>query len=193
MPSILEFSDLKCETQILGKAESTRALHLCVLKLETLQRIQIIRIPGFCFGILTTFGWWIHTRRTECQSGHHSAVLSLQASSSPVQRPGGRQTVTMIPGDGVGPELMTSVKDVFTVAGVPVDFEEMFIRWVSPKVVVQFFRQRTSLCEYESLSSSLSSWTRAPTSNLEHYQATLTLISGLVCLLLCFRWMGRKP
>jgi isocitrate dehydrogenase (NAD+) len=31
--------------------------------------------------------------------------------------------VTLIPGDGVGPELMTSVKDVFSAAGVPVDFE----------------------------------------------------------------------
>ena len=47
-----------------------------------------------------------------------------------MQRPQGRQTVTMIPGDGVGPELMSSVKDVFSVAGVPVDFEEMFIRSV---------------------------------------------------------------
>ncbi len=34
----------------------------------------------------------------------------------------------MIPGDGVGPELMSSVKDVFSAAGVPVDFEELFCR-----------------------------------------------------------------
>ena len=38
--------------------------------------------------------------------------------------------MTLIPGDGVGPELMTTVKDVFTAAGVPVDFEELFIRYV---------------------------------------------------------------
>lgn len=38
---------------------------------------------------------------------------------------GGRVTVAMIPGDGVGPELMTGVKKVFTSAGVPVDFEEI--------------------------------------------------------------------
>ena len=30
---------------------------------------------------------------------------------------GGRVTVAMIPGDGVGPELMTGVKKVFTSAG----------------------------------------------------------------------------
>ena len=51
-------------------------------------------------------------------------------SSAPVQRPEGRQTVTLIPGDGVGPELMVSVKDVFTAAGVPVDFDEQFLRFV---------------------------------------------------------------
>ena len=29
----------------------------------------------------------------------------------------------MIPGDGIGPEMMNYVKEVFTHAGVPVDFE----------------------------------------------------------------------
>jgi isocitrate/isopropylmalate dehydrogenase len=29
----------------------------------------------------------------------------------------------MIPGDGIGPEMMNYVKEVFTIAGVPVDFE----------------------------------------------------------------------
>lgn len=33
-----------------------------------------------------------------------------------------------IPGDGVGPELMHSVKDVFQAAGVPVKFEEIYLR-----------------------------------------------------------------
>ena len=49
-------------------------------------------------------------------------------SSEPVSKPQGRQTVTMIPGDGVGTELMASVKDVFSAAGVPVDFQEIFAR-----------------------------------------------------------------
>uniref|UniRef100_A0A6F9DFV1 Isocitrate dehydrogenase [NAD] subunit gamma, mitochondrial-like n=1 Tax=Phallusia mammillata TaxID=59560 RepID=A0A6F9DFV1_9ASCI len=38
---------------------------------------------------------------------------------------GGRHTVTMIPGDGIGPEVMQGVKQVFLCAGVPVDFEEV--------------------------------------------------------------------
>lgn len=35
----------------------------------------------------------------------------------------------MIPGDGVGPELMSSVRSVFSAAGVPVDFEEVLARF----------------------------------------------------------------
>ena len=29
----------------------------------------------------------------------------------------------MLPGDGIGPEMMTYVKEIFKVAAVPVDFE----------------------------------------------------------------------
>lgn len=36
---------------------------------------------------------------------------------------GGRQTVSMIPGDGIGPEVCSGVQQVFASAGVPVDFE----------------------------------------------------------------------
>lgn len=56
------------------------------------------------------------------------SVVCLQASTEPVTNPSGRQTVTMIPGDGVGPEIMGSVKDVFKAVGAPVDFEELFVR-----------------------------------------------------------------
>lgn len=36
---------------------------------------------------------------------------------------GGRHAVTMLPGGGIGPELMIYVKEVFKYAGAPVDFE----------------------------------------------------------------------
>ena len=42
--------------------------------------------------------------------------------------------MTMIPGDGVGPELMSSVRAVFSAAGVPVDFEEILARYVNATV-----------------------------------------------------------
>ncbi|KAK9501502.1 hypothetical protein O3M35_012214 [Rhynocoris fuscipes] len=38
----------------------------------------------------------------------------------------GRTKCTVIPGDGVGPELMYTVQEVFKAAGVPVDFEVFF-------------------------------------------------------------------
>ena len=31
--------------------------------------------------------------------------------------------MTLMPGDGIGPEMMGHVKDIFRVAGVPIDFE----------------------------------------------------------------------
>ncbi|XP_072176725.1 isocitrate dehydrogenase [NAD] subunit gamma, mitochondrial-like isoform X2 [Diadema setosum] len=37
---------------------------------------------------------------------------------------GGRHTVTLIPGDGIGPELMLHLRQVFRHAEAPVDFEE---------------------------------------------------------------------
>lgn len=43
----------------------------------------------------------------------------------PPAKYGGRHTVTMIPGDGIGPELMLHVKEIFRHACVPVDFEEV--------------------------------------------------------------------
>lgn len=36
---------------------------------------------------------------------------------------GGRHAVTMLPGGGIGPELMNHVQEIFHFAGVPVDFE----------------------------------------------------------------------
>lgn len=36
---------------------------------------------------------------------------------------GGRHAVTMLPGTGIGPELMSYVKNVFRYAGAPVDFQ----------------------------------------------------------------------
>jgi len=47
----------------------------------------------------------------------------LKSANIPLAKYGGRHTVTMLPGDGIGPEMMGYVKEVFRYAGVPVDFE----------------------------------------------------------------------
>ncbi|KAM6976774.1 isocitrate dehydrogenase [NAD] subunit gamma, mitochondrial-like [Aplochiton taeniatus] len=41
----------------------------------------------------------------------------------PPARYGGRHTVTLIPGDGIGPELLRHVRELFRFSCVPVDFE----------------------------------------------------------------------
>ncbi|XP_042221483.1 isocitrate dehydrogenase [NAD] subunit beta, mitochondrial-like isoform X1 [Homarus americanus] len=46
---------------------------------------------------------------------------------APVSKPEGHTTATLVPGDGVGPELCQVVLDVFKSAGVPVDFEELYL------------------------------------------------------------------
>jgi isocitrate dehydrogenase (NAD+) len=43
-----------------------------------------------------------------------------------VMAPKERVTATLIPGDGVGPEMVTAVEEVFKAAGVPMDFEVFF-------------------------------------------------------------------
>uniref|UniRef100_A0A452RN22 Isocitrate dehydrogenase [NAD] subunit, mitochondrial n=1 Tax=Ursus americanus TaxID=9643 RepID=A0A452RN22_URSAM len=59
--------------------------------------------------------------------GAAKAALRPALLSPPSAKYGGRHTVTMIPGDGIGPELMLHVKSVFRHACVPVDFEEVHV------------------------------------------------------------------
>ena len=49
-------------------------------------------------------------------------------SRAPTGTYGGRHTVTMLPGDGIGPQLMQGTQDVFKSAGVPIDFEEVNLK-----------------------------------------------------------------
>uniref|UniRef100_A0A672N3E7 Isocitrate dehydrogenase (NAD(+)) 3 non-catalytic subunit gamma n=1 Tax=Sinocyclocheilus grahami TaxID=75366 RepID=A0A672N3E7_SINGR len=49
--------------------------------------------------------------------------LFLQPFTPPPAKYGGRHTVTLIPGDGIGPELLNHVRELFRFCCVPVDFE----------------------------------------------------------------------
>ena len=64
-------------------------------------------------GAINTFGSDIHQRNF--------------GSKSVLAKYGGRYTVSMLPGAGIGPEMMNHVKEVFRYAGVPVDFEEIAV------------------------------------------------------------------
>ncbi|GJQ71611.1 hypothetical protein Trydic_g11312 [Trypoxylus dichotomus] len=61
---------------------------------------------------------------------HISAVSNVEAEVT--ERPDSRRTCTLIPGDGVGPELVYSVQELFKSAGIPVDFESYFFSEVNP-------------------------------------------------------------
>jgi len=61
------------------------------------------------------------TRVAPCVSSTRG--YKLKSSNIPLAKYGGRHTVTMLPGDGIGPEMMGYVKEVFRYAGAPVDFE----------------------------------------------------------------------
>ncbi|XP_054878882.1 isocitrate dehydrogenase [NAD] subunit beta, mitochondrial isoform X2 [Poeciliopsis prolifica] len=67
------------------------------------------------------------TRLQQLVSRPLSVSASLCGSESPPTRADSTFKVTMIPGDGVGPELMTAVKDVFKAGDIPVEFDEFFI------------------------------------------------------------------
>ncbi|XP_059506769.1 isocitrate dehydrogenase [NAD] subunit beta, mitochondrial isoform X3 [Stegostoma tigrinum] len=62
--------------------------------------------------------------RTLATSSLLSSSSQTQFYSPAAERPDGDFKVTMIPGDGVGPELMHVVKEVFKAADVPVQFDE---------------------------------------------------------------------
>lgn len=53
----------------------------------------------------------------------HKNPLRKKVTEIPKAQYGGRHTVTMLPGGGIGSELMNYVREIFRYAGVPVDFE----------------------------------------------------------------------
>lgn len=56
-----------------------------------------------------------------------STTRGFQAQADLAPSSEDKRCVTLIPGDGVGPELMESVKEVFRSAAVPVEFEEIHL------------------------------------------------------------------
>jgi len=72
----------------------------------------------------TVAGAQLHT------SPHHDAGIK----ATPVTKPEGTALCTMLPGDGVGPELMHAVQEVFKAAGVPVKFEGFYLSETNPTI-----------------------------------------------------------
>ncbi|RVE48253.1 hypothetical protein evm_007110 [Chilo suppressalis] len=68
----------------------------------------------------------VNTKENVCFASQSIGTLQPNASKE------GRIKCTLIPGDGVGPELVYSVQEVFKAAGIPVDFESFFFSEVNP-------------------------------------------------------------
>lgn len=51
--------------------------------------------------------------------------LKLTTVTQPKAKYGGRFMVSLLPGDGIGPEMMRHVRNIFNLGGFPVDFEEI--------------------------------------------------------------------
>ncbi|XP_019881845.1 isocitrate dehydrogenase [NAD] subunit beta, mitochondrial [Aethina tumida] len=69
---------------------------------------------------------------TQAAQRNIHSVSQQNAAVNQCERPDTRVSCTLIPGDGVGPELIFSVQEVFKAAGVPVDFESYFFSEVNP-------------------------------------------------------------
>lgn len=64
----------------------------------------------------------------------HQSRAALSTTST--EKLDSKVKVTLIPGDGVGPELCFAVKEVFQSMSVPVHFEELFLSEVNPNMSV---------------------------------------------------------
>ena len=59
---------------------------------------------------------------------------------SPDSTYGGRHTVTLIPGHGIGPGLIEGIEEVFRKAGVPMDFEVANLAGETPEEIMSSFQ-----------------------------------------------------
>ncbi|KAF8238730.1 mitochondrial NAD-dependent isocitrate dehydrogenase subunit 2 precursor [Tricholoma matsutake] len=62
----------------------------------------------------------------------------------------GKYTVTLIPGDGIGPEISQSIKDIYVASGVPIQWEEVSVtpvlkggKTVIPEMAIQSVKRNT--------------------------------------------------
>lgn len=74
-------------------------------------------------------------------------LLSQQQQTITELNQGTNLKCTLIPGDGVGPELCLAVRNVLSAISVPIDFEEFFLSEVNPSMSVPLETVVTSIKE----------------------------------------------
>lgn len=66
-------------------------------------------------------------------------ILQFQVSTAPTSARGfasGSRKVTLIPGDGIGPEISAAVQKIFTTANVPIEWESVDVTPVMVSVFI---------------------------------------------------------
>ena len=72
----------------------------------------------------------VMTAASHLVSNHQDQRRGIVSYGAPAARNakyGGRFMATMLPGDGIGPEMMSYVRTIFKATGIPVDFEEIHL------------------------------------------------------------------
>ncbi|KAK2163076.1 hypothetical protein LSH36_86g06022 [Paralvinella palmiformis] len=88
-------------------------------------KLFIPALPGCSRRLLSNL--WNPRGLTVGTTQRRNLHSSLHIKNLPRAQYGGRHTVTVMAGDGVGPELMAHLQEVFHCAGAPVDFEEVML------------------------------------------------------------------
>ncbi|ORZ01755.1 isocitrate dehydrogenase, NAD-dependent [Syncephalastrum racemosum] len=89
---------------------------------------------------------------------------------------GGKYTVTLIPGDGVGQEIATSLKDVFKAADVPVEFEQYNVSGLTEEGEALF---QESLASLRRNKVGIKGTLYTPTTKLGHKSFNVTMRKDL--------------
>jgi isocitrate dehydrogenase (NAD+) len=89
-------------------------------------------------------------------ASNHSRHLRRYAAAAPTaafagqKGSNGKYTVTLIPGDGIGPEISESIKNIYVAAGVPIQWEEVSVtpilkggKTVIPESAIQSVKRNT--------------------------------------------------
>ncbi|KAG6333812.1 hypothetical protein ID866_5272, partial [Astraeus odoratus] len=87
---------------------------------------------------------------TKAESFRGYATASPTAAFAGNKGSSGKYTVTLIPGDGIGPEISESVKDIYAAADVPIQWEEVSVtpvlkggKTVIPDIAINSIKKNT--------------------------------------------------
>lgn len=89
---------------------------------------------------------------------------------------GGKYTVTLIPGDGTGPEIAAVLKDVFKAANVPIEFEQYDVTGINTKDDALYLEALASLRRNK---VGIKGTIFATTSRLDHESFNISLLKDL--------------